>query len=135
MVGLSCSLQMECKLVQALQLAGGATESIFPQVEAVLLNDTEYQKALEFVGSMKDKSRYHSTMDFFFCELVPEYRKKCFLFYDDKGKQLKDILTIQEIVYYGKLLLKALEIAYEMYCEKRETSWTKFRYAVLKAAA
>ncbi len=74
-------------------------------------------------------------MDFFFCELVPEYRKKCFLFYDDKGPMLKDILTIQEIVYYGKLLLKALEIAYEMFCEKRETNWTKFRYTVLRAAA
>ena len=135
MTGLSCSLRTECELVQALHLVGGATHSIFPQAEALLINNTEYQKALEFVGSMKDMSRYKSLMDFLFCELVPQYRKKCFLFYKGEGPLLKEILDIKEVVYYGKLLLKALEIAQEMLSEKRKINWTKFRYTVLKAAA
>lgn len=86
-VSLSCSLRMETRaaMVQALQLLDGATESIFPQVEALLLNSVEYQHALEYVAVRKKMGRYMSVVDFLFCELHPKWRMACQRFYLGNG--------------------------------------------------
>lgn len=64
---------------QVLDLSGGATESIFPEVEAMLFTTSseDYQKALQYVAAKKDMNRYKSVVDFLFCELFPEWQHKC----------------------------------------------------------
>lgn len=137
---LSCSLCMETKLamIQSLQIVGGATTSIFPQVEAMLLGNSDYQRALEYVAVRKKMSRYLSMVDFLFCELHPEWRIACRRFYAGNGPQLKDQITLEQLVSYNERLLKAVEIAHNLFCKQRRKSWDWYRGQVeeaIKAAA
>jgi hypothetical protein len=132
---MQCGMRMQAEMIQALQVVGGLTRSIFPQAEAWLLNDTLHQKALRHVAQRKDMDRYHSMMDFLFCELFTEYRFRCFRYYDSEGPMLKDILSVKELVYYSNALLQALEIAYATFNHHERTNWTRFRCKVLKAIA
>mgnify|MGYP003440272384 FL=1 len=115
---------------QALRLVGGATSSIFPQVEALLLSGGDYKSALEFVGSKKNMSRYHSVMDFFFCEMNPEYRTYCRRYYAGMGKPLRELMTQDELQKHNHRLLVALEVAVSRYQKKRRLSWTSFVFDV-----
>ena len=72
------SFQTRLDVEQALRAVGGMTNSIFPQVEALLLADTEHLKALMYVAARKHVSRYESVMDFLFCEIFYSFRHKCF---------------------------------------------------------
>lgn len=118
-------LSLSCRLVmiQSLQVAGGATTSIFPQVEAMLLAEGDYQKALKFVAARKKMTRYWSKIDFMFCELHPHWRMRCRRFYAGNGPPLKEQITAKQLVRYNERMLKALEIAHELFCEQRRISW------------
>lgn len=126
-------MQLEVKL--ALMTCGGMTASIFPEAEAWLEAEADHRHALQFVASRKSMDRYHSVMDFLFCELFIGYRYRCFRFYDRKGPQLRDIITVEQLLFYSKALLYALELAYVAYQEKRRLSWALFRCEVLGTAA
>ncbi len=132
---LSCSLRMESRLaiIQSLQIVGGATHFIFPQVEAMLLESEDYQRALEFVAARKKINRYRSVIDFLFCELHPEWRMACRRFYAGNGPQLKDQITPEQLVEFNKRLLKAIEVAYDLFCEQRRKSWGWYREQVKEA--
>ena len=108
-----------------LDLFGGATESIFPEVEAYLQADHDHQKAIEWVAKRKDPSRYRSVMDFLFCETFPEYKFHCFKFYRDGGDQLRHIITVPERTYYAWHLLQMIEAAYRAYSDKRQLTWAQ----------
>ena len=120
-------------ITQSLKLVGGATESIFPQVEAMLLGDGDYQEALEFVAARKKLDNYRSMIDFLFCELHPEWRMKCRAFYNSIGPQLKDQITVEQLMAFNTRLLKALEVAHELFTEKRCKSWEWYRGQVEEA--
>ena len=123
---MSCSLCTGTMLVisQSLsQIVGGATQSIFPEVEAVLLGNTDYQRALEFVAGRKEMDRYRSMVDFLFCELHSEWQLACFRFYAGRGSQLKDQITPKQIMEYNNKLLKAIGVAHDLYCEKNRRRW------------
>jgi hypothetical protein len=107
------------------------TGSIFPQVDEAL-NETDYQKSLEFVASKKDMDRYRSMVDFLFAEIFIQHRAACFKFYEEDGLQLKDILTPEQTLWYEKALLQGLFIAREIFQRKLALSWTRFRVEVLK---
>ena len=126
---MSCSLLMTTRLemVQWVEIVGGTTESIFPQVEAMLQGSDDYQRALEFVAARKKMERYHSVIDFLFCELHPEWRTACRRFYAGKGPQLKDQITAEQLVDFNERLLKAIEVAHDMFCEQRCKSWGWYR--------
>jgi len=128
-------LRLRYQLAQTLCAVGGATDSIFPQVEALLLSDVDYQRALEFVGSRKDMDRYRSMVDFLFCEIFTQYRYACFKYYKGKGRLLRYMITIEQWFFFNNVLLKALEIAYQRFTEKRATSWIAFRKEVLGQVA
>lgn len=117
MLGCIC----ECRL----DVCGGATETIFPAAE-LLLNATDYQRALEFVASRKSMNRYHSVMDFFFCELFTKYRSGAFRYYDDKGPPLREILTPEQVKSFGRSLVIALQIAKRCLDEERRQTWASF---------
>ena len=126
MLGLQLRMETRVAIIQSLQLSGGATESIFPQVEALLLANTDYQKALECVAARKQMERYRSVIDFLFCELHPQWRRACFRFYLGGGQQLKDILRPEQLVEYSDRMLKSLEIACDLFREDRCKSWKQF---------
>lgn len=132
-MNISLSLQTRLAIHQALQLTGGATETVFPQVEALLLNDREYQKALEYVAARKKHDRYESLMDFLFCELHPTYRFACWRYYAGNGPQLKELLTPEQLLAYNDRLLRALEVAITLFKEQRCKSWGLYRQEVEEA--
>jgi hypothetical protein len=122
--------------IRQLLVAGGMTETVFPAVEK-LLDETEYQKALAHVSGSKDMNRYHSIMDFLFCEIFINYRYRCFAYYaGEKGsKKLRDQITEEARARYEKWLVAALGIALKKMEEARKLTWTSFRAEVLRLAA
>lgn len=127
---------MEMRLEQRqLLLSGGMTQTVFPETEQ-LLEDLDYQAALAFVSTRKDMNRYHSMMDFLFCEIFIEYRAGCFAWYEEDGKpMLKDILSEDDLDRYDRWLLAALKLASEKLQAKRFLTWTQYRVEVLRLAA
>lgn len=117
-----------------LMVTGGATDSIFPAVDS-LLNEPDIQKGLEFVASKKDMHRYHSMVDFLFCEIFIEHRDACFRFYDDKGKALRFLINDEQRVRYEWALIASLKLANDWWKAKLVESWTKFRVEALRLAA
>ncbi|MBA3733261.1 hypothetical protein H0W91_02700 [Patescibacteria group bacterium] len=112
---------------QALLVIGGMTNSIFPEVEALLLAPgNDYLSGLQYIASKKVMSRYESIIDFLFCELNPEHRFACQRYYTGAGKQLQDLITLEERVQYQKELLVALRVASERFQEKRRESWRSY---------
>jgi hypothetical protein len=119
-----------------LLLTGGLTTSVFPETEGLLMGATEYQEALAFVAGRKDMNRYHSMMDFLFCEIFIEYRARCFSYYEeDERPKLKDILAEEDRARYDRWLTAGLKLAFEKFKEKRALSWTLYRVQVLRLAA
>lgn len=116
-------LETRQALVQALELVGGATDSIFPEVEALLSANTDYQEALKYVASRKKMERYQSVIDFLFCELHPEWKTACRRFYEGQGPQLKDMITPAQHAASSARMLKALEVARELHEEHRRKTW------------
>jgi len=130
------SQSLGLKVIQAIALVGGLTSSIFPQVEALLLSDIEYQKALESIARRKKMDSYRSVIDFLFVEIHPgsKWRHKCNKFYDGTGSPLRDLISVEEWKECNTRMLKALEVAYEIHCAKqRLCSWTDFKFQVKKA--
>ena len=131
---MKCSLAMQIR--QCLVLVGGATESIFPQVEALLLGETDYQGSLEYVAARKKMDRYRSMMDFLFCELYLEWRMSCRRYYAGNGPQLREQITPAQLVEYNRRLLVALEVAHEAFVQQRRKTWDVYRKEVeLRCAA
>jgi len=108
--------------------------SIFPKIDR-MLEETDCQKALQFVGQKKSMKRYVDMVDFLFVEIFQEFRRSCFQFYRKKGPPLVDVITEEDRVRFEAVLVKALELA-TIRLQKREfIYWSRFREEVLKAAA
>jgi len=115
--GLCLRLQQEVQ--QVFTIVGGATSSIFPQVEALLLGGDDFQEALSWIAYRKKPEQYHSFMDFFFCELFPKWKISCRRYYADKGPPLRDELSPDEVMEYNKKLLFALNIEHASFEPRR----------------
>lgn len=125
-------MSMSCEFRYELRVCGGITQSIFPGVET-MLHHTEYQKALEFVAAYKDTGEYRSLVDFLFCEIFTQYKPACFRFYRRRGRQqLRFLITEKQRAQFELLLVGGLQIAYDLFCERREQSWESFRLRVLR---
>ena len=105
------------------QLTGGATASIFPEVEKLLFQ-REYQDALLFVARHKSMRKYRSVMDFIFCELHTEWRRACHRYYTDKGQPLRNLITPRKWELFNERMLAALEIAHKLHQQQRCRSWS-----------
>ena len=99
-------------------------------MEALLCGGGDYVKALEYVAARKKMDRYHSMIDFLFCELHPEWRMSCFCFYAGNGPLLKDLITPAELMEYNRRLLIALEVALKCLQEQQHQSWSRYRVLV-----
>ena len=112
------SLRIEPIQIQTV-INGGVTESIFPKVEKRL--NGKSLEALQFVASKKNMDKYKSVIDFFFCEIFPDWQDECFAFYKNNGCNLKKMLTPEEVASYESWLLIALDIAEEFLKETQQT--------------
>lgn len=114
-----------------LDLTGGITQSIFPEVEAFLQAESDHQHAIEWLARKKTNvGKYRSVMDFLFCETFPEWKLRCFRFYLSGKEQLRFQITVAERLYYTWHLLRIVVFAYQAYNEKRQVSWGFVRYLV-----
>ena len=126
-------MRIQTAIMQTLAMVGGATSSVFPQVEALLIGDTDYADALQYVSSQKKTDGYHSMVDFLFCELHTEWRLPCRKFYMGGGPQLKELITPAKLFEYNKQLLIALEVAHSCMSEQRKKNWGWFKLWVEEA--
>lgn len=110
------------------QIAPAATLSVFPAVD-IMLEDTEYQKALKYVAFRKHQKRYHSMVDFLFAELMGgRWKALCFRYYENEGPPLKNHPEVTKIALksWEKQLCLALRIAWHNMDKRRTQSWSKF---------
>jgi hypothetical protein len=114
--------------------------SIFEGAEGAM-NSSHVMGCLKYIARRKDMDRYHSVVDFLFCELFPIYKPGCFRFYADEGPQLREIIDEEQILFYDNQLLKALTLAVEIGKEEwrhpttqRKVNWTSFRSLFSEAA-
>jgi len=135
-LSMSCSVRLEQRtelaLLQALEISGGATRSVFPRAEALLLSKSDYQKALTKIAARKRMNRYHSVMDFLLCELFPPFQPLCRAFYRGEGAQLREQVAADQLAEADLILVKALEIAHRLWLEDQRKSWawTSYRNSV-----
>jgi hypothetical protein len=117
---------------QEIPVLGGTTLSIFSKSESWLMEDSDRQDAIQKIGSMRKAGKFHSIMDFVFCELFTKYKKSCFTFYEEKGPPLRELLTEEEIALYDDAILRSFLLAYDLCVTERKVSWKKFLEQVLR---
>jgi hypothetical protein len=136
MMGMSCVPRMTVRQLIDLDLLGGMTKSIFPEVEAYLEVDHDHLNALQWIARNKSAERYESVMDWLFCETYRQYKGACMRFYADAEQPtLKDIITEPERKQCAWGLLQMIKRAYEAFKEERWISWGHLREQVLEEAA
>lgn len=127
MMGMMCICEQRCEL----EPTGGATNSVFPKVERMLM-ELRYQRALKFVSGRKNMERYWSMVDYLFCEYFIGYRASCFKFYKNEGPPLREIEDCETLKYFETRLVAVLLKAHEAMEQERELSWERFRREILK---
>lgn len=125
------SPQVTVAMSQKLKLVGGCTQTIFPEVEVWLKTQSDRRRALEYVAARKNMNRYRSVIDFLFCEIFVEWRRACFRYYQGSGPQLRFEISEELREIYVRVLLMALQRAYDDFCGSRRRSWTAFRARLL----
>lgn len=111
--------------LEQLDIAGGASSSVFPVVEAWLQESTDHWNALRAISTRKFDSGYRSVVDFVLASVCPSLREPCFAFYSGNGPALRDMVTEAERRYYEHRVIAFLEIAYAVFSEKRRMSWSE----------
>lgn len=102
------------------------TDSIFPKVEE-LLEDTEYQKALNYVSQRKNTKKYRSMVDFLLCELFVHFKEPCLMFYNEQGLPLRDRgLPDERLKEIEDRMVRALKTAKCWMEEARKAVWHRF---------
>lgn len=126
-------LEQMCEL--ALQQVGGATDSVFPRTEALLLAHAEFQQGLVYIGSKRRISEYRSMMDFVFCEATGKYKAQCRSFYEDRGPPLRDILSPEQIAFYDPWLAAACAVSAWLYRQQKPwAGWPNMRKLIMAHA-
>lgn len=116
------ALRQSVKLEQ-LAVAGGASASVFPLVEAWLQESTDHWNALRSIARRKVDAGFHSVVDFVFVAVCPSFRRHCLDFYAGDGPPLRDLVMEPERRYFEHRLLAFLEVAYAAFSAKRQLSW------------
>lgn len=120
--------------IPMLAISGGATDSIFPKIDS-MLEETFFQKALEFVAAKKHMDRYNSMVDFLFCEIWIEFQPSCMKFYKGAGPKLKEMISEEARQRFEWWMVGALKLALDRQKGNVTGTWTEYRDAVLKLAA
>ena len=113
-------------LRQELEIDGGTTETIFPLVEKMLMEEEDFQESLQYVSSRKNMNRYVSMMDYLFCEIYRDQQKACFRFYEGKGQPLRFLINEEQRNRYERGLIIALNEARNIFRAKRRADWSYY---------
>lgn len=138
MLGIGIGLGFLCDVQQGIQLEAPMCGELFPRA-ALLLGDTSYQRALEFVNSRRRMDRYRSMMDYLFAESVWGYQRRCFAYYRGEAPPLRDLLgvTPAQLERWDRYLVEVLNTARDR-CERCQAiAWRELYHThspLLKAA-
>lgn len=116
-------MMMAMAVKMELSLEGGMSRTVFPLVEEWLSVDSDRRRSLRHVGNGRLSGAYRSVIDAVFCKAFPEWDPSAKAFYADRGPPLQDQLTRAELDIYQYALLRVLEVAYTLMCDKRRESW------------
>jgi hypothetical protein len=109
--------------------------SVFTQVASKLHGDGDFRKALDYIGSRIDRSRYKTATDFLFCELFRSpWPERCRKYYAGEGPSLDECVATEDIEDFQRILLHALNLAFINACHHRHIAWSRFRSEVLSGA-
>lgn len=122
MLGLGFQLSQSVR--QSHELLPPLCQDLFPRA-ALLLAETDYQRALEFVSGRRRMEDYRSMMDFLFAESVWGYRTKCFAFYRDEAPALRELpeSTPEQIARWDRFLVEVLRTAKDRLEVQRQIGW------------
>lgn len=115
---------MQLRTVQSVPVSGGASESVFPAVEAWLEQD-DHDRVLGIMAESRPAQEYRSVVDFLFCTVFPGQQATCKRFYEDEGPQLRTIASKRQLAVYERWMLQVLAGAYADWCRDRRRSWAQ----------
>jgi len=110
--------------LEQLAVAGGASDSIFPLVEAWLQQSTDHWNSLRAIAGRKRDPGFRSVVDFIVASVFPELRAPCARFYAGRGPALRELVSEARRSYIERRALLFLEVAYAAFSEKRRASWS-----------
>lgn len=128
-------MQMSMSCCQMQRLEGGMTTSVFPNIERMLNDQTDYWDALQYAARRKHMDRYDSVIDFLFCETFAKYQRHCFRFYEDKGPPLRDMATPEQLDHFERALILVLDTALLSLKEQRKWCWGWITFKARAAVA
>jgi len=134
MLTLSQTMRLDHQLY--LELTGGITTSVFPEVENWLQENTDHQHVMDWMGR-NFNTEYRSMVDYLFCAVFPSWRTavRCFYESDEAEPPLRDIISVPERNYMQAKMLLAMQVAYQLHCKQRAASWRKVVAVVDELAA
>jgi hypothetical protein len=131
MIGLCLMPVQELRLRQTLRLdlsqldvAGGATLSIFPLVEALLASSEAHRVALEAASSRRVDKGFRSIVDFVLVATFPRLLRPCLAFYEGNGEPLGERIGERERRYLERRMLVALEFFVACKASGVRPSWS-----------
>ena len=92
-------------------LTGGFTAGLFPQVEKILIEEDDYEFAIDAFIGRKRLGSYLSLLDFILCETLTEFRFFCKAYYLTTNGKLDAIVGTDGLSDYEQHLLLVLETA------------------------
>lgn len=127
-------LEMTQNIELRLELTGGWTTSIFPQVEEWLEADSDRVHVLRSVCFKQGP--YQSVIDYLYANVIAERRSEVFCFYQGTGPKALDILTNAQRLTYQARILACLELLYETRQQRLgRLSWKQVRTTIERLAA
>jgi hypothetical protein len=103
------------------------TLTVFPTSEHWLRETVDHQRATEKVAGRCKSENFRSLMDFLFANVFPDCYWFVMDFYADEAPPLREILTQDQCSVIDQILIEALKLAYQDFCEDRERSWSRIR--------
>jgi hypothetical protein len=99
-----------------------------------MLENDEYEKAVRVIAQKKNIDKYAAFIDFFHCELFPEWKSECFRYYEGKAVLFKNhpLSTEERINKLDAFLCKCLGVAKIIVDRNpRIPSWGEFQWMCL----
>lgn len=126
-------MRMVCRCIQQLRQETPFS-SIFVNLNKMLSNNDEYRKAVEIIARRKKMDQYEDFIDFFHCELFPEWKSECFNYYDGKAVIFKDHpSSTKEVIEKKDAFLCLCLASAKLIADKhpRIPFWNDFRWLCL----
>lgn len=115
------------QLQLCLTVPDGVATTIFLMSERWLAVTSDRQMAVTKVSGRCKAENFRSLMDYLFANVFPGTYWLVMDYYADEGPPLREILTKKQCDMIDCLLVEALKLAYQDFCEDRERSWSRVR--------